>query len=529
MKIRKLMVEDFGKFHQEEFYLSPGLNVATGANESGKTTLRQFLLAMWYGLDRERGVKARKDEYTRYKPWYYGRFQGSMELEVGEKQYRLSRKFLTAEKSVALTDLETGRVLEEPEAFLYRHGLVAEEVYRNTFWIGEVCKTEEVLAESLQNHMANFAHTGGMNLDLKAGAEYLKQQKKEIEKRIPEAELRRLMEQVFSEQEVQERFLRETQELSVLQEQYMQAEKKQNAAKAELERLQNLLRVAEKQQRRQQKGEWICVLCGVCGITVAALSLMTLPVLLYVGLSIAALGLLVGLPLILKNRKHRKAELVQEAERAQSRIFASYEEVKRYLPLMEKERLEIEKTEEQLQACENAKKRYEELRKRKEMLERELAAVRLAEEAMEAVAMELYQEYGTRFHLLLSEYVKAFTDGVYTKLTAEENLTLRAITGERNVEITDVSHGTGEQFYLALRFAAADVFDPQKKNPMILDDSFAAFDEQRLESALLALAACGRQVIIFSSTGREEQALRRMGVTYEEMFKSNRESHMDRD
>jgi len=53
---------------------------------------------------------------------------------------------------------------------------------------------------------------------------------------------------------------------------------------------------------------------------------------------------------------------------------------------------------------------------------------------------------------------------------------------------------------------------------MILDDSFAAYDDQRLESAILALQKCGRQIILFSSTGREETAAKRMGITYEKIF-----------
>ena len=69
MKIRRLVLSDFGKFHQKEFTLSDGLNIATGPNECGKTTLRRFIRSMFYGLERERGIKARKDDYTRYKPW----------------------------------------------------------------------------------------------------------------------------------------------------------------------------------------------------------------------------------------------------------------------------------------------------------------------------------------------------------------------------------------------------------------------------------------------------------------------------
>jgi hypothetical protein len=168
------------------------MNVVTGENESGKTTLRHFICAMWYGLDRERGLRARKDEYTRFKPWKSGRFQGSMEFEADGIMYRLSRDFLT--KEVHLFQLENGQEIAEPEQYLKELGLVPAEVYRNTYWIGNECRTEEVLAESYRNHMASVAYTGGMNLQLSAAEEQLKKKKREAEKRIPEQELLDCME-----------------------------------------------------------------------------------------------------------------------------------------------------------------------------------------------------------------------------------------------------------------------------------------------------------------------------------------------
>ena len=112
MKLTRLVLSDFGKFHQEEFTLAPGLNIATGANESGKTTLRMFIRSMFYGLERARGIKARKDDYTRFRPWDFGRFQGILEFEAEGKAYRLFRNFLTTEKEVRLTEIATGREIE---------------------------------------------------------------------------------------------------------------------------------------------------------------------------------------------------------------------------------------------------------------------------------------------------------------------------------------------------------------------------------------------------------------------------------
>ena len=153
MKITKLALSDFGKFHQEEFLLSPGLNIATGANESGKTTLRMFIRSMLYGLERERGIKARKDDDTRLKPWEYGRFQGFMEFEAGGRVYRLFRNFLSTEKEVVLTDLQTGRQIDDVAGFLRECGLQSPSVYTNTFWVGNDCATGEQLGTELKDFL----------------------------------------------------------------------------------------------------------------------------------------------------------------------------------------------------------------------------------------------------------------------------------------------------------------------------------------------------------------------------------------
>jgi len=195
-----------------------------------------------------------------------------------------------------------------------------------------------------------------------------------------------------------------------------------------------------------------------------------------------------------------------------------YDELTRLLPEIEQEKLRMEQAEEALHRCELAAQRKEEWLKQQKTLEKELEAVALASETLVSLSGELYEEFGAKFAEALSQYAKAFTDHSYETLLADEALNLKAVTKERTLDVMEVSFGTAEQFFLALRFAAADVFDPEKKNPVILDDSFAAFDEQRLESAILALARSGRQVLVFSSTGREEAAAKRMGITYEAIF-----------
>ena len=48
----------------------------------------------------------------------------------------------------------------------------------------------------------------------------------------------------------------------------------------------------------------------------------------------------------------------------------------------------------------------------------------------------------------------------------------------------------------------------------ILDETFAMYDETRLEAALRWLKNSGRQVILFTCQKREIEVLKRLGISY---------------
>ena len=523
MKIQKLILSDFGKFHKEEMKLSPGLNIITGGNESGKTTLRRFIRSMFFGLERDRGIRARQDDYTRYKPWEHGRFQGSMEIEIEGKEYRLFRNFLTAEKQVTLTELATGREIDEPDRFLRAKGIPSETVYVNTFWIGNSCATEGLLAQELRDYLANLAYSGGAGLNLQKSYAWLAARKKELEKELPEKELLECMEIRMHKEECLRRLQEETDAVRRQEKQEEEKRKETDDLEQKVVLLLKECEAAEADRNLGDLGKWYLGLGG--GLAVVALGVsFLLPSqaawICIAGIVILLLGIRLGVPKLVRGRKGREKEreLLEQILQMKSRQQQEFEAALELKLAVERGKQKLEQLEEQRQQCELAEQRYAEFTRIRQVKEKEIAAIRLAEETIKRLSAELYEEFGAKFAKDLSSYVTDFTDHAYVTLTAEEDLTLRAVTPDRTVTIPEVSFGTGEQFYLALRFAAADVFDPEKKNPIILDDSFAAFDEQRLESAILALAKCGRQVLLLSSTGREEQAAKRMGIPYETIF-----------
>ena len=54
MIIREANIGKFGKLENQKYQFAPQINVIYGANESGKSTLMQFLKAMLFGLEKTR-------------------------------------------------------------------------------------------------------------------------------------------------------------------------------------------------------------------------------------------------------------------------------------------------------------------------------------------------------------------------------------------------------------------------------------------------------------------------------------------
>ena len=90
----------------------------------------------------------------------------------------------------------------------------------------------------------------------------------------------------------------------------------------------------------------------------------------------------------------------------------------------------------------------------------------------------------------------------------DEALHMSVNTGERIVSIERLSRGTLEQIYFALRMAAAEMLQ-EEELPVILDETFAFYDDKRLQSVLKWLSQQERQVIILSCQRREMEFLRR--------------------
>ena len=126
---------------------------------------------------------------------------------------------------------------------------------------------------------------------------------------------------------------------------------------------------------------------------------------------------------------------------------------------------------------------------------------------------DVRKEFGTRLNEVSSEILCAITDGKYDCIFIDENTNIYLLQGAQKISVGQVSRGTMEQIYFALRMAAAELMY-EEEFPVILDETFAYYDERRLENTLRWLAENKRQIILFTCQRRELEMLRKLGIPY---------------
>ena len=114
----------------------------------------------------------------------------------------------------------------------------------------------------------------------------------------------------------------------------------------------------------------------------------------------------------------------------------------------------------------------------------------------------------------LSKNIEQISNGKYKNvhISDEEGIIVEKDNGEY-VSSEKLSVGTIDQLYMSLRFGA--ISELSKENmPIILDEAFAYYDEERLENVLKYLKDKFKenQIIIFTCTKREKEILKKNGI-----------------
>ena len=140
----------------------------------------------------------------------------------------------------------------------------------------------------------------------------------------------------------------------------------------------------------------------------------------------------------------------------------------------------------------------------------------LARECLESAYENIRNSLSPEFINKLSEIVSEVSNGKYKEInfTDTDGLVVQIEDG-RFLPVERLSQGTIDQMYLGLRLSTIDTISKEKM-PIILDETFAFFDDDRLENILKFINDKyeDRQIIIFTCSKREIEALNRLNMDY---------------
>lgn len=139
----------------------------------------------------------------------------------------------------------------------------------------------------------------------------------------------------------------------------------------------------------------------------------------------------------------------------------------------------------------------------------EIEAVSLAISTISRLAAEIRDSFGVYLNTSASLYINEITGGAYQSISVDTALNVFLNTPSRLIPVEQVSAGTLDQVYLALRLAIAKFLWPDTSMPLLFDDSFALYDDRRLHSVLAWFKkAYGGQILLFTCHTREAEQLK---------------------
>lgn len=598
MRFLQAHIEGFGKIEDLTLDFGDGLNVITGENEAGKSTLHAFLRAMLFGMERGRGRAAHRDAFTRFKPWnrpeVYG---GSLLFTDGTCRYLLHRSF--SEGTTDLRNVTTGQVLSpERDLPVLLQGLTPS-LYDNTLSIGQLMsETDPSLLSAFQSRLGSLRDAGSAGLDAAAAQKKLKARRKELEKALHpvrpadaeklEAEIDRL---AVSDEE--DRSRDEAAQLAAMKEELAEKTERRSRLSENMARCGEVLshsnfsgyaEAADYLTRLENAWKTRRSHMPYASETLSSRTLSTLSDLAFYAMLgvfliaelaffkknyptffiyIALAGVCYLVSKFLENRRDNAATY-EAAEDYLSRAFEemtgdgevsaeNYEfihnkletavllygredEIRTELSALTDRIIDLQsriggardREEARARAAwaeeEKARRREELLRQlavTKEQLsenaarEEEIRALDLALATFAQISEQLHGRFGGPLSDAASSVLAAVTDGTYDRMLCDQNGELSVRVGPDVIPVSSLSRGTVEQLYLSLRIGAASLLWPDGDLPLILDESFAFYDPERLRGALTYLTRVyPGQVLLLTCQGREADIAVRHGLRH---------------
>lgn len=621
MKIKKLKINSFGKLENTEIEFSDNINIISGKNESGKSTLLKFIISMFYGISKNKNGKTIPD-FDKYKPWEKEEYSGKLNYTLDDgNEYEIYREFKKKTPIIydqAKNDITKQYSMDKSKESLFffeQTGITEENFLASCVSEQENLRLSNTMKNSIIQRLSNIVSTGNESTSYKKAIDKINKEQLEkignnrsagrpiniIENEIEEKEAKRKEISTYENQKYEMATQKENLQidleesktvLEILRKQKVNLEKnqlekekikilKENILKdenkvKELEEKIKDLEESKQEAFKSSKFKYLSIMLLVITITTLSIYLKK-----YIALALNIIPILIFGVMINKkqkikqqikrnNRKRyqeknliieeiekikeeynkQKKEILEKEEKIKIQeksveqqikqefiekieeeiiediLSTKYENIVEYIGEKEKELTDYKITEKTIEVdnqnilkqldylveidekLESLYEKKEELTQLNEMYEMVKTEI---EKAYQEMKENITPDFLEELKNILSHVTKEKYSNIY--LDSENNLQIEIENG-KYMPIERLSTGTIDLIYLALRVSATKEIS-EEKMPIIMDESFSYYDNERVQEILKYLANQeNRQILIFTCSERESEILEKEKIDY---------------
>ncbi len=457
MIIKSIYINHFGCLKEKSIGFEKGLNVIYLPNESGKSTIAEFIKVMLYGVN-----SLRFNQRKKYMPFGSTAMGGEVTVSLNGIDYVIKRTFGTRKSDdiIEVINAVSGAKIKEYSVDNVGEVMcgISGDTYENTCYIKQLSsKINDVKSSEIQSKLINLSQSSDEDYSYRNAVAILDNAIRDLNG--PRGKINQVQ--------------------SALNDLAVKSAEK-NKIKAEYEQikiqLENLNENGEgKKSNKLFQLSWIPVALSAAALVFTSFNpfVITLFVLL----------LAIAVMLTLKNKKNtsEKIEHAKQIGFCESRLETLKEQYKS---------IDISKIDFYKQKLQTYNKN--------------LTDLRVAKDALTKAFEQLQMDYSPKLNKIAMNVFESITDGKYVDFMVDEDYNITVRNNENMLVSGEyLSSGTFDQIYFSLRMALVKLIG--EGMPVVLDDAFALYDDERLENALSYLKTIENQILIFSCQSRESE------------------------
>ena len=552
MYLNKLLLKDFGKFNNEEIGLDAGINLIYGENGAGKTTVKDFVVAMLYGVDGTRGAEDSSAVCEVRRPDDGRGFSGKAYIKKDGKNYFVERSFLKHSRKVNVLDVQSGREVNlKNRNSLYGTMLEMDKnTYETALCIDELSASyDSNIAEELNDYIVNLSTTATADLDKYRAVKFLKEEGSSQDVEPIDRQLDEIATDLEQYSDIDEQISDIREQIREVDMEFaMETAKRKREARKLIdtgkgvkyedneELNDNLDELAHnsvflnadllkdyKEEKKLTDRIWFIILTGLFVIGVIAAMVYILPfengvrqlfvictalfVIMTIIEGLYAKGVFDGevqTPSEDEFKRiiyelERKNETYEDVEIDMS-FATEFLERKEKLHSREKELLDRKQKKLELED------EYEVLGKRRKSIERERHAINLAINTINELAMEIQNNFSNLISDNIADIISNITDGKYVDARVDGMSRLAVKQNDRFIDIANVPQDDVRKIYNAVHVCVARSMC-RNQMPVILDDIFTGCDTVTIARTIESLKTIDTEQILLLTSDKRIKGL----------------------